>query len=723
VRRTILPALAGALALTVTLTPVAPAAAASPSAETAADKAVTWLAGQQQNDGGFEMAGFPGFETPDGVLAVAEAAQTGDRWDTKTARTAVTAMVKNGHNPLDALDDLVDTPGFSGGQAAKLIALDAVPLGLDPRDFDPQSDTAGQVDLVAKMDAAHLPDGSYGAGVINTTFFAVLANAALGRPIPWDTVGYIESAQQANGSWHYSGSPSGTGVDVDTTSYAVMALVAAGRTRSDASVHKALQLLASAQFAAGGWGDDYGSGPEVNTNSTALSAMALRAAGLDAGSRAWRDTYAPARSGEGYVAPETTLLSRQVADGHFTSPFDGWGLNSSATSQAVEGLLLRWLPIGAASGTASRFVGVVPTRLLDTRNGTGAPVARLGSAASLTFDVAGASGSQVPAEATAVVLNLTAVAPSESTFLTAYPAAQMVPWTSNLNPSKGAVLPNMVTVRTGIDGGVSVFNAAGTVDVVADVVGYYTASDAAAVGFEPLTPRRLLDTRDGTGTSGTSPIGAGGERALHVADGNGAATGVPSDATSVVLNVTVASATTGTFITVYPAGVTRPGTSSLNAGPGPAVANLVTVKVGSSGNVRLYNAAGRTHLVADVAGYYREGGHDFVPTTPRRLYDSREHVAVNSASDLQLTATSEPSIPPSATALALNTTATQPTAGSYLVVYPDGVTRPATSNLNFGPGATVANHVIVGLSGADKFLTHNAAGSVHVIQDVNGYFT
>lgn len=342
-RRTLAPALAGLLVLALLGVPAVADAQASPAARTAAANAVTWLATQQQADGGFETAGFPGFETPDAVLAIAENAQTSDTWSTTLARNAVTARVKSGNNPLHNLDDLVDA-GTTGGQAAKLIVLTVAPLGLDPRDFDPDNDSAAAVDLVSIMDAAKLPDGSYGAGTFNATIFAAIASKVIGRNVPADTLAYINGAQQANGNWNYTGTPTGTGVDVDTTALTLVALAAAGRTGTDAIVKKGLTALANAQFTTGGWGDDYGAGPEVNTNSTALAAIGIKATGADPGTRAWRDAAAPGRSGQAYVSPETTLLSKQQADGHFSSPFDSYGLNTSATSQSVQGLLLSWLP-------------------------------------------------------------------------------------------------------------------------------------------------------------------------------------------------------------------------------------------------------------------------------------------------------------------------------------------------------------------------------------------
>src|SRR4051794_19627501 len=74
-----------------------------------AAKATTWLDAQQQPDGSFETAGFPGFETPDAVLAIAENAQSTAKWNKASALAAVEAVTAHGNSALHALDDLTDS--------------------------------------------------------------------------------------------------------------------------------------------------------------------------------------------------------------------------------------------------------------------------------------------------------------------------------------------------------------------------------------------------------------------------------------------------------------------------------------------------------------------------------------------------------------------------------------------------------------------------------------
>src|SRR5688572_14826678 len=101
-------ALALAVVSALIFVPVGPVNAASPQSAATANSAIAWLKTQQQADGGFEVAGFPGFETPDAVLALAEAAQSSNTWDSAAAHAAVLAVVKSGNSPLHYLDDLAD---------------------------------------------------------------------------------------------------------------------------------------------------------------------------------------------------------------------------------------------------------------------------------------------------------------------------------------------------------------------------------------------------------------------------------------------------------------------------------------------------------------------------------------------------------------------------------------------------------------------------------------
>jgi hypothetical protein len=77
-----------------------------------------------------------------------------------------------------------------------------------------------------------------------------------------------------------------------------------------------------------------------------------------------------------------------------------------------------------------------------------------------------------------------------------------------------------------------------------------------------------------------------------------------SGVSAVVLNVTAVNATATTFITAWPTGVAQPNASNLNPIPGRITPNLVTVKVGTNGQINLFNLNGNIDLIADVFGWY-----------------------------------------------------------------------------------------------------------------------
>ena len=136
----------------------------------------------------------------------------------------------------------------------------------------------------------------------------------------------------------------------------------------------------------------------------------------------------------------------------------------------------------AAINTGSRavFVPMVPCRLFDTRPGAdinvGPRATPIGPAEVYTQQVAGLNGRcNVPTDATAISMNVTTVGGTASGYLTVYPSdATERPQASNLNWAAGApAVPNKVDVKLSSTGAINLFNFAGSVDVLADVVGYY----------------------------------------------------------------------------------------------------------------------------------------------------------------------------------------------------------------------------------------------------------
>src|SRR5689334_19830998 len=107
------------------------------------------------------------------------------------------------------------------------------------------------------------------------------------------------------------------------------------------------------------------------------------------------------------------------------------------------------IPGGSSTDTRS-IVPLAPVRLLDTRAGIGGASAPIGSDSAFALAVAGVGG--VPADATGVLLNVTAVNGTASSFMTVYPDGTSRPDTSNLNWGDNEPHPNLVSVSLGANG-------------------------------------------------------------------------------------------------------------------------------------------------------------------------------------------------------------------------------------------------------------------------------
>lgn len=242
-----------------------------------------------------------------------------------------------------------------------------------------------------------------------------------------------------------------------------------------------------------------------------------------------------------------------------------------------------------------------PARLLDTRTGAGAPIARVAAASTLSLQVTGRGG--VPLTGvSAVALNVTVTEPTAVSYLSVWPADDVRPVVSSLNFTGGETVANLVVVKVGAGGAVNLYNNSGSTHIVADVAGWYGPDNDQPQGtYMPLAPTRVLDTRLGFGAP-LARLGPGATLGLRI---TGRA-GIPAGAVAaVVLNVTVTEPTAVSFLTAWPGGTTRPLASNLNYRAGQTVPNLVVVPVGADGTVQLFNNAGSTHVVADVAGWYR----------------------------------------------------------------------------------------------------------------------
>jgi hypothetical protein len=386
------------------------------------------------------------------------------------------------------------------------------------------------------------------------------------------------------------------------------------------------------------------------------------------------------------------------------------------------------LPASAGKG----YTSLSPARLLDTRPGTATADGQFigGGAVEHFLDLPVAGRGGVPATgAIAVALNVTVTAPTAASFLTAWPTGEAQPNASNLNFVPNQTIANSVIVKLGADGKVSFFNETGTTHLIVDVVGWF----ATGADYTPRVPARILDTRpDGTTIDGQgrSETLIPGLIALQVTD----RAGVPSTATAVVLNVTVVAPTENSFATVWPHGSATPNASNLNFEVGRNVANLAVAAIGTEGKVDIQYAAGKAYVLADVVGWFGTEG-DYTAVQPARLLDTRSPNAtidgessgtgaVGRGGIIDVQVAGRGGVPLAGVdAVVVNVTATQPTSGSFVTVWPnDGAGPPNASTLNVVAGRTVPNLAVVKLGVDGDISLFNEQGSTHLIVDVVGWF-
>jgi hypothetical protein len=413
---------------------------------------------------------------------------------------------------------------------------------------------------------------------------------------------------------------------------------------------------------------------------------------------------------------------------------------------------------GGPGTTAGTFHPTEPTRIVDTRifqgitngalrPGTGRnpspdPLTRRDEIANREIKVTGLAG--IPTSGvSAVLLNVTADQVPQPGYLSVFPKPQACcggmsiyddqatlltgePATSNLNVTGGQTVPNMVLARVGAGGKIRFYNYAGEVHLIVDVAGWFGTGGAHTdgSGFTGVTPSRQLDSRNGIGGP-KRPFAAGETRSLKVA-GVG---GVPSNATSVVVNITAANTTGWGYTTAFPAGSPLPTASNLNYRAGDVRANLAVVRIGQNGSISLNTAESSTDLIVDVLGSFGPGGGRVTAITPVRLADSRSALRVpagpiGGGQTVQVQIRGEGGVPANATAVIANVTAADAFGFGFFTVYPTGAATPSSSNVNFQwAGQNVPNLVMVKLGADGSITVRGGEAPANLIVDVFGYVT
>ncbi len=374
-----------------------------------------------------------------------------------------------------------------------------------------------------------------------------------------------------------------------------------------------------------------------------------------------------------------------------------------------------------------QFVAVTPCRVVDTRNpnGTfGGPAINGHSSRNFPLSQSG-NPCSIPSNAVAYSLNVTVIPSGRLGYLTIWPSDQGQPSVSLMNSLDGRVKANAAIIPAGTShGSVSVY-VTDTTNVVLDIDGYFTASTDSTLEFYPLTPCRVVDTRNPNGHLGGPFLSQGAERDFPVQESSCIPHGVTPAAYS--FNITVAPHPAGQrlgFLTVWPAGEQQPTVSTLNNPTGTNVANAAIVPAGSNGAIAVY-PNNTTDLIVDINGYFAapgSGGLSLYTLTPCRVLDTRNLGNGNPfQGELTVNVVDSACGPPTtAQAFVFNATVVPPGHLGYLTLWPDGEDQPVVSTLNATDGAITSNMAIVPTNNGS--IDAYASALTQLILDISSYF-
>jgi len=443
-------------------------------------------------------------------------------------------------------------------------------------------------------------------------------------------------------------------------------------------------------------------------------------------------------------------------------------------------------PTGSSTpGTADEYTFVAPGaytalspyRVCDTRPPVGGIAHNecntgvgsnktLGTNGAVTAQITTNVSGQVPLGAQAVVVNVTAIDHGSSpTYVTAYPAGESRPVSSDISLAGHSVEANLVIVQLSPSGGITLFNAIGSTDVIVDVEGYFAAPTGSAGEFHSIPPLRICDSRgeQGTACAGatSNPIQALKWRDVVLSGLPPGAPGntpsiptTPGTATAAVFNLTAVGGTQATYLTVAPAlanhscPTTPPSFSNVNPSAGIALPNRVISSLGPNQDVCVFSAAGSINFVIDVNGWFGSagvsGGVLFYSVPPTRVCDTRPTSGTECATPppapglgpgqvrvvpmagvLVVPADNAHSTAP--VAVVANLTGVAGTAATIFTLFPSDAGRPRASDLNPSAGEVIANLGVVGLSTTVSDLDgdvslYNNLGDINAILDVAGWF-
>jgi hypothetical protein len=271
---------------------------------------------------------------------------------------------------------------------------------------------------------------------------------------------------------------------------------------------------------------------------------------------------------------------------------------TSGTDQVTVDLTGYFTSNLTAAGASTYTPLAGPARILDTRNGTGAPKAQIAGDGTLKLTIAGntTGGASIPATGvTAVAINLTAVPPSgDGGQLIGYPDGATRPAVTMGVYYSGAARDNAMIIPVGSDGKIDIYNSSSTpTDLTGDVSGYFTAGTGGQY-FHPIDTIRIFDSRNG------DPLAANGSVTIS------APASIGTTDTTLVLSFTAAAGTANGVLQAYPSSAAEPSASIVNYTTGQTVNNLDLVNTATGNAFTLTNqSSGTLAYLVDISGYFQ----------------------------------------------------------------------------------------------------------------------
>ncbi len=408
------------------------------------------------------------------------------------------------------------------------------------------------------------------------------------------------------------------------------------------------------------------------------------------------DSLGTVSVGDDGLVDGSVVLPDDIGPGEHEITVTGTAPDGSPVISSMT-IFVDWAGVIDVSDAVGGYVGITPSRVLDTRDGQ-----KLAARDVVEFTIPDAL---VADDVTAVVLNLAVTQPEARGHLTVFPCDTQRPLAATLNYGVANTISNLAIAGYASGDQLCVYSLS-PAHVVVDINGYFRES--APDRFAKLEQSRLFDSRD----AGVRV--AGGETVEIDVIGDGLAS-----AGTEAVNLYVASdqPVGRGFLTVFPCDAERPLAANLNFAAGQTIGNNVIAKVSDAGTVCVF-ARTDTHVVVDLHGMMHDDGVSQLNSlVPGRFIDTRDTGKIGARSELVVDFSD--TVPAGTSAVELNVAATEAEGRGHFRIYPCGGELPLVASLNYPAGGSASGHVTATLSDAGTICIYTLS-TTHIVVDVQG---